>query len=248
MFLTAPKAEVFLKSIKSEVEEIIASGQNSSAKKLSVVTKQKFASNRLPRYFRGNLAAKIVFVKFNCSEIQDTSRVRFSTYQDYFKACQKLPDRQSIIENGSLSELKQLQFVEPFIEGWENRQKLDRLYLYLIPHTPISTFSLSGFTPKILQPYLEKTLNIITQFPRKCIIFCGSAFEQILSPYTIEKQNLDLLKNLGSSSRNLKFSILNLADNNQKFKVGLAHSFASLSMSASDYSKSCKRLYDEARV
>ena len=90
MFLTAPNTEVFLKSIKSEVEEIIASGQNSSAKKLSIVTKQKFASNRLPRYFRGNLAAKIVFVKFNCSEIQDRNRVRFSTYQDYFKACQKI--------------------------------------------------------------------------------------------------------------------------------------------------------------
>lgn len=246
MFLTAPRAEGFLESIRSEVEAIINSGRNSSAKELSILTKQQFASNRFPQYFRGNLASKIVFVGFNCRENKSKARVKFATYQDYLNSCKELPDRQKIIENGSLTELKQLQFIEPFIDGWGNRQKLDRLYLYLIPHAPIADFSLTGFTPEILQPYLEKILDVLIQFPRKYIIFCGSAFEQVLSSYTLEKQTLDLVENSDRNSIALKFSLLNLAYKQEIIKVGLTHSFGSLSMSTIDYSKSCKQLYDRA--
>lgn len=246
MFVTAPNAESFLESLRWEVEAIIASGQNNLAEELSALTKQKFASDRFPEYFRGNLAAQTVFITLNFQENNYKNGVRFDSFGSYLDAYQELQDSEDFRKNCSPLALKRLLFLEPFAEDKERKTKLPRLYLSLIPHTAIKSFSLSGFTPEILQPYLNRTLNIITEFPRKYILFCGSAFEQILRPYIVEKHHLDILSDRNSSSINLKFSLLDLIYEKQKFKVGLAHSFASLSMSAIDYSRYCKQLYDAA--
>ncbi|MDJ0725523.1 MAG: hypothetical protein QNJ38_10470 [Prochloraceae cyanobacterium] len=244
MFITAPKAELFLESIKSEVEEIIASGQNNSARELSAATKQRFAIDLFPQYFRGDIGAKIVFVTFNGQDILVKNRVKFNNFDDYLNVSQELPDRNSIIEDGSLGELKRLQFLETFAATKNPDQQLERFYLSLIPYLPVKSFTLSGFTLQILQPYVDRVLNLIIEFPRDYVIFCGSGFEQLLKPYTIRKKDLNIQDESDSSPKKLKFTMLELVYQDRNFKVGITHSFTSLGMSAIAHSQYCKQLYD----
>lgn len=242
MFIVEPKSKSYLESIELEVKEIISSGQNSRARELAASTKQEFYFDRYPKYFQGNLKAKVVFVNLNEREKNGINEKKsWASFERYLENCQEKLNRKYILEKGSLLEVKQLKFLDSFAKDY-GRDILDRLYLYLIPYG-VKNLSLREFTPKILQPFVEKTLDIITEHPRDYIIFNGSVFEQILKPYLIKKQDLEIKSDRGNK---LKFSCLQLVVKQKKIKVGLAHSWNSLSMSTLDYGQHCKQLYDRA--
>ena len=252
--------------IRKEIEEFIITGDSQEAIELSIRTGQEFHGDRYPKYFTGDLKAKVVLVHLNYQstnnfadgETEENDFHRFEDYLDYHQHFGKYNFSNNAPRKiKSILELKQIQFLQPFgvvdfvseqteDSRWINLERFsDRiLQLKLIPYTS-KKFSLRGLTPELLKPHLERILNIIISYPRDYIIFHGTAFEQILSKYIAAKQKFELIEQKGKSTcKNLRFLLLNLTYGGQTLKAGLIRSFASLRIPLSYYGKQCQHLYD----
>lgn len=259
------KAKIFPEQIRTEIEQLISTGKNQKALELSTTTGQSFDCHQYPRYFTGDLQAKVVLIRFHYEQANDRTarnQLSFNNFDEYFDYYQNFGTynfgRNSPRKIHSLFDIKQVEFLQPLnlIDLVTENSEADRLLnleiirdrvlrLKLIPYAT-NNFSLRGFTPEILQFHVERILNIIIQYPREYILFYGSAFEQILRKYTTAKHKFELRKEEQQSrEHNFRFSILNLSYRGQTIKAGLAQSVTSLSKSMSYYGKECQRIYHE---
>jgi hypothetical protein len=259
--------ENFRETIRNDIEELAATGAMTEAIRISAATGQRFDHDAYPLYFTGKLDAKMVLVHLNprpTTNYSDECKRRpglrsvdgYFEYHEHFgmytygKASARTHrsrfDHKQIL---FLKEFGAINFVEE--EGTEDRfTNLERaidakLQLELIPYSS-NSFSRKGFTSKILQPHIDRTLGVLTSTPRDYIIFCGVIFEDFFRNAVIDSRTFKLKKKDGGFSKgSARFSNLRFGHNGKVIRAGLAHTFAQQGISMCAYGRQCKELYDD---
>ncbi len=119
----------------------------------------------------------------------------------------------------------------------------DKLQMELIPYGSDS-FSSRGFTEAILQPHIERVLDVVAACPRDYVIFCGGIFEELFRTSIIDNHEFKLTKNNGKPSKNrARFANLRFEYKDRTIFAGLAYTFAQQGIPMADYGQKCKELY-----
>ncbi len=257
--------EKFKEIIQQDIEEFIATGKMTKAIELSAKTGQHFNHNEYPLYFTGNLDAKIVLIHLNPKQKNNYANVHvnpliFKSLEDYFAYNMNFGlykyGKSSARTHKSPFDHKQIRFLKPFgvIDFVEVKAKEDiyinlervvdsKLQMELIPYGS-EKFSSRGFTSEILQPHIERLLDVIAASPRDYVIFCGSIFEELFNQYVTDIHEFKLIKNDGQPSKNkARFANLRFVYNGRTILAGLAHTFAQQGIPMTDYGRKCKELF-----
>lgn len=256
----------FKSIIQSDIEEFIATRKMQRALDLSTQTGQHFNHNEYPMYFTGKLDADLVLVHLNPKQRNNPAPVyerelwlpSFDAYFEYHQHYGRYTyGPQSSRSWKSQFDQKQIRFIWPFgvIDFIEERAHEDRyinlerviddkLQLELIPYGS-DNFSTRGFTREILQPHIDRILEVITACPRKYVIFCGRVFEEVFRQNIVGTHEFRLMKNDGTDSKsNAKFSNLHFDYQGQSIHAGLAYTFAKMGIPMAAYGKQVKAFYD----
>jgi hypothetical protein len=255
----------FKSIIRADIEEFIATQKMEKARELKHATGHHFNHNEYPMYFTGKLDAELVLVHLNPKQQKNdaetyTGHLRWPTFEDYFSYHQYYGRHtygpQTSRSWKSLFDQKQIRFIQPFgvIDFVEERTREDRftnlekviddkLQLELIPYGS-DTFSTKGFTPEILQPHIDRVLEVIGAYPRKYVLFCGRIFEKIFRQHIVDRYEVKLVKNDGTAMKNTaKFSNLRFDYRGQVLHAGLAYTFAMMGIPMSAYGRMCRERY-----
>lgn len=236
-----------LKHMRRDVEELLATRQISRAKELSAATGQRFNHSEFPMYFTGNLDASIVLVHLNPKQPDLEQELYegdfgFASFEEYFDAHAHFGEyaygSRSTGDHYSRFDAKQVRFLRPsglidFLDEDQPRAKetnleaaIDKkLQMELVPYGS-ANFSTSGFTRKVLQPEFDRLMEVISAAERSYVLFCGSVFEPVLSPYITQDYEFRLEKADGTKEKNKsKFANLRIPFGGREIKAGLAHTW-----------------------
>ncbi|NNJ10122.1 hypothetical protein EKD04_007265 [Chloroflexales bacterium ZM16-3] len=257
--------ETFKNIIRTDLDEFLATRKMQRAIDLSQLTGQHFNHSEYPMYFTGKLDARMVLVHLNpkhrnSDALTYTGSLWLPNFETYFTYHQRfgqtLYGPTAPRTHKSRFDHKQIRFLTPFgiIPFVEERSRDDRftnlervcdekLQLELIPYSS-DKFSPKGFTPTILQPHIERLLDVISACPRDYVLFCGQIFEPFFHESITDTHEFKLPKNDGSMTQNkARFSNLRFTRSGKIIRAGLAHTFAQQGIPMAAYGRQCKALY-----
>ena len=256
--------EAFKEAVRTDLDDL-RNGRMDKAVMLTATTGQHFNSTTLPMYFTGAPQARLVLIHLNPKQHNDHAPRRIDqqaipTFEQYWADHQTFGNRMygssSPRTHKSPFDHKQIRFLRPFgtIPFVHEQTRNDRfinlelaldqkLQLELIPYGS-TMFSSTGFTAPILQPHMERILDVISAYPRDYVLFCGQIFELFLHNYIIKTHRFKLVKNDGEPTQNeTRFSNLKIEYHGQVIQAGLAHSFAQQGIPMTAYAEQCKQMY-----
>lgn len=257
-----------LSAMRADLEEFLATGTISRARRLATATGQHFNADRLPQFFTGDLDAPVVLVHLNPKQAnaptqlpgwQTTTR----TLEDYFDSCRHFGARMygpsSPHTHRSPFDHKQIRFLRPLgvIDFVQERSREDRfislervvddkLQLELVPYGSAS-FSARGFTPAVLAPHFARILSTIAAVPRRYVLFCGAVFKPLLGEHVTRWHEFHLRKNDGTLARQrASFANLLLPHEGDYVRAGLAQSWARQGIPMAAYAEEIRERYEDA--
>lgn len=236
-----------LDEARRDFDELADTGVMSRARELSRRTGEHFNHNELPAFFFGDLDASLVLIYLNPKHANNHAAeaerpLPAGSFASYFDGCRHYGARiygpDSSRENRSQFDEKQVFFLEPFDligfveeDGKEDRllnleRAIDgKLQLELIPYGS-SSFSGRGLTAELLRPHYERIMGAIVARPRDYVIFCGTVFGRVLSPYVDQEHSFRLTKGDGSPTKGrYRFATLRLPYKGTEIWAGLAYSW-----------------------
>jgi hypothetical protein len=257
--------QTFKNTIRADLDEFLATRTMQRAIDLSKQTGQHFNHNHYPMYFTGKLEARIVLVYLNPKHQNDDAPSytgplwlqdieSYLAYHQHFGKTVYGPSAPRT--HKSPFDQKQIRFLRPFgvipfveehsqDDHFVNLERVcdEKLQLELIPYSS-DTFSAKGFTPAILQPHIERLLDVISACPRDYVLFCGQIFETFFRESITDTHVFKLPKNDGRMTQNkTRFSNIRFTYNGTIVCAGLAHSFAQQGIPMDAYGRQCKALY-----
>jgi hypothetical protein len=255
----------FLDEIRSDLDELRATGVMSRARDLSLATGQHFADNTYPAYFFGDLNASFVLVHLN-PQYSDTPARRMDgdeapcSFEEHFERHRHFGAQRygpaSSRTHRSRFDYKQISFLQAFDvidfredDKFTNLERVidHKLQLELIPYGSAS-FSSSGFTSQILSPHFARIMGVISAVPRDYVIFCGEVFGKLLKPEwvveDVDERKFRLTKNDGSMTKQASsFANLRLPCNGGTIHAGWAQSWARQGIPMRSYGQEVQRRY-----
>jgi hypothetical protein len=252
--------------MRADLEEFLATGTVSGARRLTVATGQHFSADRLPQFFTGDLDAPVVLVHLNPKQAKvpmppPAWQATIQTLEDYFDCYRHFGARMygpsSPRTHRSRFDHKQIWFLRPldvidFVPGHSRADRyinLERvidhkLQLELVPYGSAS-FSARGFTPAVLGPHLGRILSTIATMPRWYVLFCGAVFTPLLGEHVTRWHEFHLPKNDGTLERQRSsFASLLLPHEGGHIRAGLAPSWARQGIPMAAYAEEIRSHYE----
>lgn len=258
-----------LDTIHRDVDEFLATGQLSRARRLSEATGQHLNHNEWPLYFTGDLDARFVLVHLNPKHENNFAprhpnpAAKFSSFEEFFEfhrhfGARVYGPRGLRRRPVSVFDQKQIRFLRPFgvidfvddrqpDARWINLEKAidHKLQMELVPYGS-PNFSARGFTPDLLREDYERLMSVINATQRDYMFFCGAVFEPLLRDYIAREHAFHLRKKDGTREpRRSRFAELILLYQGNEIRAGLAHSWARQGIPMTSYAEECKAQYGD---
>ncbi len=257
----------FKAAIKAEFEEFAETGRMLGAIAMSKATGHHFNHSNYPLYFTGALDAPMVLIHLNPKQANDYAErylgpIRWQSFDEYFAFHERFGHHmygvQSARTHRSPFDHRQIRFLRPFnvvefVSGVSSDDRYTNLeraidckcQLELVPYGSDS-FKTHQLKPELLQPLIDRLLQVITECPRRYVVFCGTVFAKLLRSRIVHTERFLLRKQDGSWTTNrASFSWLQLPHHGKVVHAGIAHSFAQQGIPLSRCGEECRRRYDQ---
>jgi hypothetical protein len=250
-----------LNEVRTDVNELLASGRIDRATELAQRTGVPFDSTYFPMYFTGAFEPKLVLVHLNPKLSNRLGGPLYANFDDYYEKHRRFGYHHWGMDSSykSAFDHKQVRFLRPFgaidfnpeTEPGHARANAalaidKKLQLELIPYAS-PDFSAKDFWIDLLQPHFERVLGTIAAFPRDYVIFCGAVFDDLLKLSGRETFRLDheflLATKQGMSKNEYRFSNVVFSYEGVSLRAGIARSFAIQGIPMSAYGAKCHELY-----
>ena len=261
-----PRYASFFDDVATDIDEFVSTGEISRARSLASLSRQHLNHNQYPLFFTGDLDAQFVLVHLNPKQPDDLTE-RFQgpfpvkTFEEYFDVCRHFGERMygasSPRTHKSQFDHKQIRFLRPFgvIEFLVGEAKeatftnLERvidhkLQLELIPYGS-DNFKAGAFAPRVVAPYFERVMSVITARPRRYIMFCGAVFGPLLREFIVETHTFKLRKIDGTFEQmKSEFASLSISFDSCQVRAGWCRSWARQGIPMVPYANEVLRRYD----
>lgn len=258
----------FLLSVEQAFLEWQNIGYCQDARNLNLSIGEEYFCITNPHFFTGNLNAELVLVHLNPKRKKDTVSKSyaltkpmdngFNTFKDYLFYYQNFGKinygLNSSRKHKSPFDHKQIRFLQPLNvlpfsknDVYYNLETVidSKLQIELIPFGS-NNFNYKKIGVNNIIPFIDRILNLIIGSERKYVIFCGAVFNEILTPYTIDKKKHTFkLKKKDGSFTVSTFELINLKlqINNRIIDCTVAPQFAKQGYPVNEYGKKISELY-----
>jgi hypothetical protein len=247
--------------IRTDLDELRATGLMSRAQQLSQAVGQPFAANDYPHFFFGDLDARFVVVHLNplytpnpralfqgdpepCSFEEHFERHRYFGARNYGPTSPRT--HRSRFDHKQIAFVREFDVLEFGPDKFTNLERVidDKLQLELIPYGSPS-FSPAGFTAQLLAPHFERVMRVITAAPRDYVIFCGAVFSKLLrDDWITQEHHFRLTKGDGTPEKpTSRFCSLRIPWNGEVVRAGLAQSWARQGIPMGAYAREVRARY-----
>lgn len=253
-----------LAAISADLRDLAVLGYMRGAVDLSAATGQHFNSASLPHYFTGDLSAGIVLVHLNPRQLDFSPEARWEDptpsleqYIDEFSHFgRRMYGPSSPRSHKSPFDHKQVRFLRPFgvvdfvpddapDSKYRNLELMcdAKLQLEIVPYGS-RTFRVYGKSVNALAGHSARLLNVIAAQERSYVVFCGTVFDRLLSPYVARRHEFRLPKGDGSLTKDrYNFANVVLPHPNGDLRAGVASSFAQQGIPMAAYAAECAARY-----
>lgn len=191
-----------------------------------------FADDRLPSYFAGPFDAPIVLVHM-MPKYEANGSDRYRDFDDYVEQ-----HRRWTADDTSRSAKRARDFTSAFTQG-------ARLDLYFIPYAA-RRFDTRNLDGRLFRKEYERIMQMIDAYPRDYVVFCGAAFDRLLAPYIIEKddQRFRVSTRDGISKAQYRSSAVTLRFRQRPVRAAIAQSFTLTTTPMRAYGEACRDRYE----
>ncbi len=245
----------YIKDILSQLQEI---GYCSDAKLLNENIGEDYFDITNPHFYTGDFESDLVMVQLNAKRTKkDFGKNLTYSYDEYINHYSNYGKIIYGIESRrvwkSAFDLKQIRFLKPLeILPFTNSNIFDdleivadkKLQLELVPFgSPDFNYQKVGAIN--LNAYIDRLLELIVSKDRKCVVFCGRVFHDILKPFVVSEKIhcFKLLKiNNEFTQNDYQLIEIQLEYKGKKLNAFIAPQYAKHGIPLSEYGKKLREL------
>jgi hypothetical protein len=255
----------FMREMRADIEELLATGRMSRAVELSRSTGQHLNHATFPMFFTGDLDADFVLVHLNPKQdVERSDRLEpplpYDSFEDYFDGHHRFGRRHygpaAPGRHYSRFDGKQVVFARPFrvidfVDESTPRGKLEnlervvdrKLQMELVPYGS-PDFRTSAFAAPRVRDHFDRVLRVVCGRPRRYVFFCGNAFRPLLQPYAIDQHEFQLTRKDGlPEAMRSRYANLRIPFDGETVAAGLCHSWPRQGLPMAAYAEAVLERY-----
>ena len=253
-----------LNDARVDVIQVLANHEVSASKELARVTGLPFQTRQFPMYFTGAFEAPLVMVHLNPKFSEQMDNPGFRDFEAYLEGHRRFGHLHWELDSTFKGpfDRKQVRFLRPFgvidfLDDSDPRsdrtnpaRAIDhKLQLELIPYAS-PDFPTDKLLKVDLSGHFERVLDVITDFPREYVLFCGAVFDELLKRsgriVSQDVHRFNLPTKAGTSKSQYRFSNVLIRHDAGVLRAGVARSFATKGLPMDAYGIRCHELYGQA--